>query len=322
LSTANAISVKNLSREYYVHMGSFFHRERAVVRALVDVSFEIPPGVIVGYIGRNGAGKTTTVKILAGILKPTAGHVQVLGLDPFRKRARHVWNIGLVMGHRSLLWFDVPAMDSLRLYRDTYGLSQARFLERLNQFDRMLGIKDLFDIPVRKLSRGERMKLELTAALIHTPKVLFLDEPTIGMDVVAKASVRQYISALSKEEGVTVFLTTHDMDDIEQLASVIYVLDKGRIIYGGDSQSLKTKAPMKRVFVRTRGIDLPWVSELGQNVVWSQDQVTFMIDKSQLQSVASLLHERLGDDVSYEVRDPSLEDVIFSFYHQGGMTDS
>ena len=203
-----------------------------------------------------------------------------------------------------------------------YGLSHVRFEERLAQFDQLLGIKELLDVPVRKLSRGERMKLELTAALIHTPRVLFLDEPTLGMDVVAKASVRQYISALSKEDGVTVFLTTHDMDDIEQLASIIYVLDKGKIIYSGTTKGIEASVSLRRIFVRTHGIDLPWISEVGQNVVWSGDQVTFMVEKERLEFVTSLLHSSLGYGASYEVRNPSLEDVVFSFYRQGGRADS
>lgn len=202
------------------------HRE---VRALDRVSFEIPSGQIVGYIGPNGAGKSTTIKILSGILVPTAGTARVGERVPWEDRAAHVARIGVVFGQRTQLWWDLPVVESFELLRRVYRCEAAPFRARLDELVSMLGLAPLLDVPVRQLSLGQRMRCDLAAALLHAPDVLFLDEPTIGLDAVAKLAVRDFVRRLNAAHGTTVILTTHDMDDIEALADRILLVDGGRI---------------------------------------------------------------------------------------------
>ncbi|MGH3071654.1 MAG: ABC transporter ATP-binding protein, partial [Gaiellaceae bacterium] len=202
-------------------------RERREVRAVDGISYEIEPGAMVGYLGPNGAGKSTTVKMLTGILVPSAGEIRVAGLDPSRQRIELTRRIGVVFGQRSQLWWDLPLADSFDLLRHIYRVPAARHRENLDRFTEVLGLGPFLDTPVRQLSLGQRMRGELTAALLHDPEVIFLDEPTIGLDVVAKQRVRQFLVELNRERGVTVLLTTHDLGDIERLCSRLVVIDQG-----------------------------------------------------------------------------------------------
>lgn len=227
----------------------FFKREYEEVHALSDVSFEIASGELVGYIGPNGAGKSTTVKIMSGILTPSEGHCEVDGLIPYKDRKKHVKNIGVVFGQRSQLWWDVPVIDSFELLKDIYKISDDDYQQMKNRLIDKLDLGGFINTPVRQLSLGQRMRCELAASLLHNPPVLFLDEPTIGLDAVSKLAVRDFIKSINKEFGTTVILTTHDMDDIEALCSRIIVIGKGRILYDGHMEGLRKMVTTERKLI-------------------------------------------------------------------------
>jgi ABC-2 type transport system ATP-binding protein len=216
-----------------------FTRRYETVRAVDKVSFRIEPGEMVGYIGPNGAGKSTTVKMLTGILEPTAGRAVVNGFVPYRDRTRYTRTIGVVFGQRTQLWWDIAVVESFRLLQRIYEVSDADYAARLEQFDRVLEIKRYLNTPVRKLSLGERMRCDLAASLLHNPPLVFLDEPTIGLDVVAKTNIRQFLKEMNRESGLTVLLTTHDLSDIEELCRRLMIIDHGRVLYDGALAELK-----------------------------------------------------------------------------------
>lgn len=220
---------------------SFIKREYVMVDAVKNISFEINKGEIVGYIGPNGAGKSTTIKMLCGILLPTAGNIRVNGFDPFKDRKKYVSNIGVVFGQKSQLAWDIPAEDTFDLLRDIYKLDNKKYQKTKNELVDLLGIKEVIKKPVRNLSLGERMRCEIAAALLHEPKILFLDEPTIGLDAGSKKIVRDFILKINKEQKVTIILTTHDMADIDALANRIILIGKGEILYDGTINNLKRK---------------------------------------------------------------------------------
>jgi len=205
------------------------------------VSFTIGRGEIVGYIGPNGAGKSTTIKILSGILVPTSGECTVLGLVPWSNRIEHVKNIGVVFGQRSQLMWDIPVIDSFELLRDIYRVPEAQYGKRLAELVDIFGLADLINTPVRLLSLGQRMRCETAASLLHSPKILFLDEPTIGLDAVSKVAVRNFIKRINRDNGVTVVLTTHDMGDVEALTDRVMLIGKGQILYDGSFEHIKSK---------------------------------------------------------------------------------
>ncbi len=211
------------------------------ISAVRDVSFQIEQGESVAYLGPNGAGKSTTIKMLSGILEPTGGSVLVNGVNPHRSRKRNSYHIGCVFGQRSQLLFDLPAKDSFELLRYMYGLSASRYRSNLEQFAGVLQIEDILHRPVRTLSLGQRMRCEMVAALLHEPDILFLDEPTIGLDVIAKERIRSFIETVNRDNKVTVLLTTHDMSDIERLCSRLMIIDKGTLVYDGGLDAIRRK---------------------------------------------------------------------------------
>ena len=220
---------------------NLFVREYVTVHAVDRVSFTIEPGEMVGYIGANGAGKSTTIKMLTGILVPTGGVVVSYGYVPYRERRRYTRHLGVVFGQRTQLWWDIAVIESFKLLRRIYDVSQRDFDERMELFNQVLGLRDYLHTPVRKLSLGERMRCDLAAALLHNPPLLFLDEPTIGLDVVAKDHIRQFLRAINERYRTTVLLTTHDLDDIEELCRRIMIIDHGRLLYDGPLAELKEK---------------------------------------------------------------------------------
>jgi ABC-2 type transport system ATP-binding protein len=220
---------------------NLFVREYQTVRAVDDISFDIEPGEMVGYIGPNGAGKSTTIKMLTGILVPSTGKIISNGFVPWRQRTDYVKTIGVVFGQRTQLWWDIAVIESFKLLRRIYGVSQRDFDERMELFHQVLGISDYLNTPVRKLSLGERMRCDLAAALLHNPPILFLDEPTIGLDVVAKDHIRKFLRAINERYRTTVLLTTHDLDDIEELCRRIMIIDRGKLLYDGPLPELKAK---------------------------------------------------------------------------------
>ncbi len=218
---------------------ALFHKEYEYIHALDDVSFTIKDGEMVGYIGPNGAGKSSTIKILSGILTPEGGTCRVNGLIPWKNRIEHVRNIGVVFGQRSQLWWDVPVMDSFELLKEIYRIDTLSYRRNLEQLCHMLQLSDLLKMPARQLSLGQRMRCEIAASLLHSPSLLFLDEPTIGLDAVSKLAVRDFILKLNQEQKTTVILTTHDMQDIEALTSRVILIGKGQILMDGSIENIK-----------------------------------------------------------------------------------
>ncbi|MCI8571962.1 MAG: ATP-binding cassette domain-containing protein [Lachnospiraceae bacterium] len=218
---------------------ALFHKEYEYVTALDDVSFTISDGEMVGYIGPNGAGKSSTIKILSGILTPEKGTCLINGLIPWKNRIEHVKNIGVVFGQRTQLWWDVPVLDSFELLKEIYRIDEHSYRQNLEHLSEMLNLSGLLKMPVRQLSLGQRMRCEIAASLLHSPKILFLDEPTIGLDAVSKLAVRDFVLKLNKEKNTTVILTTHDMQDIEALTNRIILIGKGRLLLDGTINDIK-----------------------------------------------------------------------------------
>ena len=250
MSADPLISVRSLSKHFRTFQRregilggliNLFHREYQTVKAVDRITFSIGRGEMVGYIGPNGAGKSTTIKMLTGILVPTSGEILSNGYVPWRQRAAYVKTIGVVFGQRTQLWWDIAVIESFKLLRRIYDVSQREFDERMELFDQVLGLREYLRTPVRKLSLGQRMRCDLAAALLHNPPILFLDEPTIGLDVVAKDHIRQFLRAINQRYKTTVLLTTHDLDDIEELCRRIMIIDRGTVLYDGPLAELKER---------------------------------------------------------------------------------
>ncbi|HIZ56961.1 MAG TPA: ATP-binding cassette domain-containing protein [Firmicutes bacterium] len=261
------IELKNINKTFKVAkrnagfseaVKALFKKEYTYINALQDVSFSIGDGEMVGYIGPNGAGKSSTIKIMSGILTPDSGECMIDGRIPWKDRIAHVKNIGVVFGQRSQLWWDVPVIDSFELIRDIYKVENAEYKKTLSQLIELLNIGEIVKTPTRQLSLGQRMRCEIAASLLHSPKILFLDEPTIGLDAVSKIAVREFIKTINRENKTTVILTTHDMQDIEALTERILLIGKGRILLDGSLSELKTRnSTHKTLTVDYSGEKLP-----------------------------------------------------------------
>ncbi|MFF7964633.1 ATP-binding cassette domain-containing protein [Streptomyces sp. NPDC007903] len=293
----------------------FLKRERREVRAVDSISFTVTRGEMVGYIGPNGAGKSTTIKMLTGILTPTSGLLRVAGIDPSRERTRLASRIGVVFGQRTTLWWDLPLIDSYRLAHRMYRIPDARYRENLARCVELLELGDLLDVPVRQLSLGQRMRGDIAAALLHDPEVLYLDEPTIGLDVVSKAKVRGFLKELNGERGTTVLLTTHDLTDIEQLCSRVMVIDHGRLVYDGSLTGLHAAGEGERTLVVDLERELPPVEVPSARVVrveGPRQWLAFPAGQSAAPLVAHLAAAYPLVDLS--VREPDIEAVIAKMY--------
>ncbi|MFF9396241.1 ABC transporter ATP-binding protein [Streptomyces griseoluteus] len=293
----------------------FLKRERREVRAVDSISFTVARGEMVGYIGPNGAGKSTTVKMLTGILTPTSGRLRVAGIDPSRERTRLASRIGVVFGQRTTLWWDLPLTDSYRLAHRMYRIPDARYRENLARCVELLELGDLLDVPVRQLSLGQRMRGDIAAALLHDPEVLYLDEPTIGLDVVSKAKVRGFLKELNAERGTTVLLTTHDLTDIEQLCSRVMVIDHGRLVYDGSLTGLHAAGEGERTLVVDLERELPPVEVPSARVVrveGPRQWLAFPAGQSAAPLVAHIAAVYPLVDLS--VREPDIEAVIAKMY--------
>lgn len=269
------IEVKNITKQFVSAkkypglrgaVRGLFSREKVIKTAVEDISFTIPDGQIVGYIGSNGAGKSTTIKMMTGIMHPTSGQILVNGVDPCKKRRENSANIGVVFGQRTQLWWDLPLSESFTILKEIYNVSNADFASRMAFINDVLELEPFITSPVRTLSLGQRMRADLGAALLHNPKVLYLDEPTIGLDIVVKDNIRRAIKQINEQFNTTVILTTHDMGDIEELCSRIIVIDEGRIIYDGTLEHLKnTYGSQRTICMEIRNpeqlnkLDLPGV---------------------------------------------------------------
>lgn len=250
------IEVDQLYKDYTVYekqpglrgmLKSFFNAKKVIKSAVKDVSFSIEEGEIVGYIGPNGAGKSTTIKMLTGILTPTKGEIHVNKLVPYKQRTLNAKNIGVVFGQRSQLWWDLPLTESFTVLKEIYQVSDEEFYDRMHYFNELFGLNDFIKQPVRQLSLGQRMKADIVASLLHNPPIVFLDEPTIGLDVVAKEKIRQTIKEINKRFKTTFILTTHDITDVEELCNRIILIDQGTIIYDGNLDQIKKRFGSKKI---------------------------------------------------------------------------
>ncbi|WP_437575291.1 ABC transporter ATP-binding protein [Sorangium sp. So ce887] len=294
-------------------------RYRAV-DALAGVSFSLERGDLVGYIGPNGAGKSTTVKILAGILVPDSGRCEVDGRVPWRERVAHVRRLGVVFGQRTQLLWDLPVIDSFELLRDIYRVGAADHARARDELVAMLDLAPLLDTPVRQLSLGQRMRCDLAAALLHAPELLFLDEPTIGLDAVSKLAVRRFVQRLNRERGVTVILTTHDMDDIEALCSRVLLIAGGRVLSDGSLEALRAKVTAERWLIVDLTDPAAEIAEPHAEVIRREgDRVTLRFDPAVI-STAELVGRVTA---RYPVRDllvqnPPIDEIVARLYGEAG----
>jgi len=289
--------------------------------AVRDVTFAIEPGEMVGYIGANGAGKSTTIKMLTGILTPTSGEVACNGFVPYRERTRYVATIGVVFGQRTQLWWDIAVVESLRLLKEIYGLTDAQYRERMALFDQVLGISAYLHQPVRKLSLGERMRCDLAASLLHRPPLLFLDEPTIGLDIVAKANVREFLQEINRREGTTVLLTTHDLSDIETLCRRVVVIDHGRLLFDGPLTALRDRIlPITSIVFDVKTVPDPSTLAIDGLKVLEAGSHRYRVDIDRRQvSPASAVKEIVNrfDVADLSIVEPEIEEVVKRMYREG-----
>ena len=282
------------------------------VEALHGVSFEIDRGELVGYIGPNGAGKSTTIKILSGILVPSAGACRVAGLTPWQSRVEHVARIGVVFGQRTQLWWDLPVIESFELLRDIYRVPEAKYVRERDELIALLDLEPLLDVPVRQLSLGQRMRSDLAASLLHDPDILFLDEPTIGLDAISKLAMRSFIKERNAERGTTVLLTTHDMDDVEALCSRVMLINHGTLLMDGTVADLRSDR--RRVVVDFESLPELTPAHLEKVVSRAGEQVIFEVDTRVGEFVAEVT-------ASYRVHDltvdhPPIEETVAELYKQ------
>lgn len=327
------ITVDNLSKQYQVHfkepgfkgsIKSFFQRRVETVKAVDNLSFSIGKGEMVGFLGPNGAGKTTTLKVLSGLLYPTAGRVEVLAFTPHKRQEAYLRQMTLVMGNKNQLIWDLPASETFLVNKAIYDISNAQYKQTLAEFNEMLNLEPLLKKQVRKLSLGERMKCELAAALLHRPQVLFLDEPTLGLDVTMQAAIREFIATYNKQHGATVLLTSHYMADVTALTQRIIVIDKGQLLYDGDLQALVEKmAPFKILSLSLReSKSAAQLASFGQIETLNGLKAKIRVPRGRATAVAAdILTAVKVDDVLIE--DPPVEDIIRQIFsgkdiHNGG----
>ena len=298
-------------------------REYTVVKALDDISLEIQRGEVVGYIGPNGAGKSTTLKIIAGVLHPTAGSVRVNGLDPWRERETHCRLIGVLFGHRSQLGWNLPVLESFRFLKDIYGVPEQDFERRLDALIKALDLEPLLKLPVRELSLGQRTRCELAAVLLHNPPVLLLDEPTIGLDLEVKLKVREFLKELNTREGTTILLASHDLQDVEGLAKRVIVIDRGRLLFDGNLKELKRRySPYhKRVRLQFRSPEALLRARRDLNALQpadlaiSEDGLRLTVTLTESMGVQDLLQRVPQEELQdLAVEDPRIEDVVMVIY--------
>lgn len=321
------ITARHLQKEFktpVVREGRFsglrtlFSREYLSKEAVRDISFDIGKGEFVGYIGPNGAGKSTTIKMLTGILHPTSGEVLLSGMNPHQERRRTVGRLGVVFGQRSQLWWDLPVKDSYDILAEMYGVRAEDKTKRLAQFAELLDLESFWATPVRKLSLGQRMRADLAASMLHDPELLFLDEPTIGLDVNAKRNIRQFLRTLNEEFGKTILLTTHDMDDIEQLCSRVMVINHGQLTYDGSIPSLRETIGLPTIIrVTYRGsYQIPDVISSAIQITGTEGQIVIIEVNRKEWSTMDILKqlEQWGEIEDVEMKEPDFEDIIHRVY--------
>jgi viologen exporter family transport system ATP-binding protein len=310
------IDVLDLERTFVVRRRSGrVARTRTEVRAVRDLSFQVEAGEMVGYIGPNGAGKSTTIKMLTGILVPTRGHLRVAGIEPSRRRTELARRIGVVFGQRTTLWWDLPLRDSFELLQKIYRIPPERYRTNLAEYLELLSLGDLLDTPVRQLSLGQRMRGDIAAALLHDPEILYLDEPTIGLDVVSKGRLREFLRTLNAERGTTLLLTTHDLQDIEALCRRVIVIDHGTAVFDGDLADLHRHGGSTRTLVVDLVDEAPPIAVPGavtRRVEGPRQWLSFPTDASAAPVVAAVAATYDVADLS--IQEPDIEDVIRELY--------
>nr|WP_238353082.1 ATP-binding cassette domain-containing protein [Kribbella solani] len=289
-----------------------------MVRAVDRVGFTVDRGEMVGYLGANGAGKSTTIKMLTGIVVPTSGTVRVDGVVPWKDRKKHAHNIGVVFGQKTQLWFDLPLRVSLETIRDLYRISAVEYASRIDEFNEVLQLKDFLDTPIRSLSLGQRMRGDLAGAMLHRPQVLYLDEPTVGLDVVAKQALRDFIAEQNRAHSTTVMITTHDMDDIEQLCKRIVLIDRGRVVYDGNLSALKRRyLPFREVVITpAEGAGRTLIrAERADRLENPDGTISLRFDPEQTSAAAVIAQAISATEIAdLHVNEPKLEDVVRLIY--------
>ncbi|GGD80478.1 ABC transporter ATP-binding protein [Paenibacillus nasutitermitis] len=339
------ITVEHLSKEFkaavpkegrLAGLRTLFSRDYKVKEAVRDVSFTIERGEFVGYIGPNGAGKSTTIKMLSGILHPTAGEVRIAGMSPHRERRSVARMLGVLFGQRTQLWWDLPVRDSFDILAAMYGVDEEKKLRRLAELSELLALKPFMATPVRKLSLGQRMRADIAAALLHDPDILFLDEPTIGLDVIAKRSIREFLHSINRDLGKTILLTTHDMDDIEKLCSRVIVINDGRLGFDGTTDGLRRRIGLPTIIhVTYRSLVSPLIDGQfnpdgwpGQTAAEAQERqwplrltasdgqtLTVECNRDQLSAMEALrLLEQLGEIEDVHMEEPDFEEIVHRVY--------
>lgn len=314
------IEVKGLKKYYQVHkkepglagsLKSLFNRKYEDVKAVDNISFQIEEGELVGFIGPNGAGKTTTLKCLSGLLYPTDGKVEVLGFNPWDRKHAFLKQISLVMGQKNQLWWDLPAIETFILNREIYEIPKPQYEETLADLVKMLEVEDVLKVQVRKLSLGQRMKCELIAALLHSPKVLFLDEPTIGLDVVSQKKMRDFIKEYNRRKKATIILTSHYMGDVKELCKRVIVIDKGKLIFDGELSEITEKYADHKIItgVLAKEIDPKKLEKIGEVKEYSFPKVVFLVKRetASLAAAEFLQHFPVAD---LNIEEVPIEDII------------
>lgn len=325
--SAPVIRVSGLSKHFQVYqkeaglwgsLKSLWSRQYQTVKAVDDISFEIEPGEVVGFIGQNGAGKTTTLKMLSGLLHPTHGDVEVLGYNPWKRQAAFQKQFSLVMGQKNQLWWDLPAMETFLLNKAIYEIPEEQFQRTLKKLTALLGVEDIVNVQVRKLSLGQRMKCELIAALLHNPKVLFLDEPTIGLDVVMQKVLRDFIKQYNQEFGATIILTSHYMGDVKELCKRVIVIDHGHKVYDGQLQQIIDQYAQNKILslILSEKVTTKNLEKYGQIKEYEFPAATLLVPRTSATKVAAQLLEKLPiADVNIE--EPSIDAIIREMFEQG-----
>ena len=320
------IEVEHITKDYKVAkreagfhnaVKAFFSRKYNTVRALNDISFKIDDGEILAYIGPNGAGKSTTIKILCGILTPDKGNCIVDGYVPWKDRKSYVKNIGVVFGQRSQLWWDIPIIDSFELIKDMYDIDSRTYKQNVSELCRLLDLEKIVKTPARNLSLGQRMRCEIVASLLHNPKILFLDEPSIGLDAVSKLAVRDFIKRINAEKGTTVILTTHDMQDIEALTHRVMLIGKGQILLDGSLEELKKRVSDKKEIRIKHSGKTPTLCEGMNYLEQKDDKLRISLDPKMISVSEGIAYlSRETELIDLEVSDISAEEMVARLYKE------
>lgn len=320
------IEVEHITKEYKVAkreagfhnaVKALFSRKYDTVRALNDISFKIDDGEILAYIGTNGAGKSTTIKILCGILTPDKGNCIVDGYVPWKDRKSYVKNIGVVFGQRSQLWWDIPIIDSFELIKDMYDIDSRTYTQNVSELCQLLDLEKIVQTPARNLSLGQRMRCEIVASLLHNPKILFLDEPIIGLDAVSKLAVRDFIKRINTEKGTTVILTTHDMQDIEALTHRVMLIGNGQILLDGSLEELKKRVSDKKEIIIKHSGKTPTLCEGMNYLEQKDDKLKISLDPKMISVSEGIAYlSRETELIDLEVSDISAEEMVARLYKE------